>query len=106
MIKIRGYRILVKPQEIETVSKGGIVIIANDNEERLAEAGQQFGEVVGIGHTCWQGENMGEPWAAVGDTILFSKYAGKFCYDPETEEKYVVMNDTDVIAIIENGANK
>lgn len=95
MMKVRGYRVLVKADEIETVSRGGIVIV---QDEKLEKAAQQTGIVVGVGHTCWYDE---DPWCKVGDRILFAKYAGRLIVDPDTGEDYMVMNDKDVIIVIE-----
>lgn len=100
MLKIKGYRILVKADPIETTTAGGIVLVQN---EKLEAAGQQFGTVIGIGDTCWtdaKGEDLGQ-WCAKGDKILFSRHAGRFVYDPDDNEEYMIMNDTDVIAVIE-----
>lgn len=97
MINVVGYRVLVKPKEIEKVSEGGIVIIASDNEEKLEEAGNQFGTVVSMGESCYGEE---DPWCKVGDYVCFAKYAGKFVFDPETDEKFFIMNDTDILAVI------
>jgi len=101
MISLKGYRILVDIDPIETVSKGGIYLV---QDEKMEAAGQQFGTVVSIGHTCWtnaNGEQKVEPWCAVGDRILFARHAGRFVYDPANREKeFLVMNDTDVIAVI------
>ena len=99
MLKVRGYRILVDPEEIEKVTAGGIVLV---QDERLEASGQQFGVVVGIGSTCWtDGEgNPREPWCSVGDKILFAKHAGRFVYDPETKKEYQIMLDTDVLAVV------
>ena len=94
MIKMVGYRLLVKPKEREKVSEGGIILVELD--ERMHDAGNQFGTVISIGESCW-GED--EPWCSEGDEILFSKFAGRFVYDPDTKEEFMVMNDTDVIAI-------
>ena len=102
MLNIKGYRILVQPKEIETVSSGGIVItLEGTNEAKLEEAGQQFGTVLSIGATCWKTEVLGEPWCEVGDTILFSRHSGRFVYDPDdNDKKYMIINDTDVIAVV------
>ena len=102
MINMKGYRLLVKPKKVETVSPGGIItLLEGTNEERLEEAGQQFGIVISIGDTCWKGETFGDPWCNTGDLILFSRHAGRFVYDPDNEDdKYMVINDTDVIAVI------
>ena len=100
MINLKGYRILVDIDPVETVSKGGIYLVQDEKQEA---SGQQFGTVVSIGHTCWtkaDGTKL-EPWCVVGDRILFARYAGRFVYDPENRDKeFMVMNDTDVIAVI------
>lgn len=97
MLEVKGYRILVKPDPLETVSKGGIIMVL---DEKLERSGQQFGTVVGIGHTCWTGGTDHTHWCEVGDRILFSKHAGRFCYDPETEEEFMVMNDDDILCVV------
>jgi len=103
MLKVKGYRVLVKPKEVEKVSKSGIIVLVEGtNETKLEEAGQQFGTVVGIGDTCWAGEAFSAPWCRIGDTILFSRHAGRFVYDPTDPEEtaYMIMNDTDVLAVV------
>ena len=100
MINMKGYRLLVDIDPIETVTAGGIVLVQN---EKLEASGQQFGTVVQIGHTCWTtatGEKL-EPWCEVGDRILFARHAGRFVFDPEDrDQEFMVMNDNDVIAVI------
>jgi len=103
MLNIKGYRILVEIDPVEKVSEGGIIITL-DKDEKLEAAGSQFGTVVSIGDTCWT-DAKGEPltqWCEEGDKILFSKYAGRFVYDPEDKDReLMVINDTDVIAVTE-----
>lgn len=103
MMQVKGYRILVKPDEIDTVSKGGIIMVL---DERMELASQQFGTVICIGPTCWtdgQGNAL-ERWCEVGDRVVFSKHAGRFVYDPtEDDAEYMVINDNDIIAVIGEG---
>lgn len=88
-----GYRVLIKPEKIEEVTAGGIVLPETVREkERLVT---QTGEVVGIGPECWDGKAQ---WVEVGDRVLYSKYAQKHIQDPDTKENYVIVNDEDVIA--------
>lgn len=104
MMQVRGYRILVKPKEIKRKSDGGIIIsIEGMNEDRLEQSGNQMGTIVGVGHTCWKGSLEQEPWAEVGDEIIFSKHAGRFIYDPETEEQFLTINDDDVLIVTKKG---
>ena len=99
-IDVKGYRVLVKPKEVEKVSKGGIIVtVEGSQEEKLEKAGQQFGTVVDIGHTCWSTEELGDPWCKVGDRVLFAKYAG--IIRKEGEDIYIILNDEDIIGVIE-----
>ena len=103
MLEVKGYRILVKADELETVTAGGIVLVL---DEKLERSGQQFGTVVNVGSDCWAGRSNrgnlveGKAWCKVGDRILFSKHAGRFVYDPETKEELLIMNDDDVLAVV------
>ena len=104
MLKIQGYRLLVKAKEIERVSKGGIILnVEGTNDDKLEQTGNQFGTVIGVGHTCWKGGPDETPWCKVGDMICYSKHAGRFIYDPETEDPYLIINDDDVICVITDG---
>jgi len=99
-MEIKGYRILVQPDAIETMSQGGIYMVL---DERMAMTAQQYGTVVGIGPTCWtdaQGNKL-ERWCEVGDRVLFSKHAGRFFTDPADPEKkeLLIINDTDIIGV-------
>ena len=100
MIIPTGYRILVKPDNVEQITKSGIVLVTDEKLERPA---QHVGTLVSVGKQAWKAFSKtydGEPWAYVGDRIIYSKYAGKFVKDPETQEEFVIMNDEDVVAII------
>jgi len=101
MMKVKGYRILVKPDGVKTTTDWGYQLVL---DERLEASGQQFGIVVDIGPTCWT-DRSGAPlerWCEVGDKILYSKHSGRFVYDPENDdEEYLVIQDTDVIAVVE-----
>lgn len=96
MMIVRGYRILVKPDDVETTYGDSNIVIVMD--ERLEKAAQQTGVVVGVGHTCYRGDS--EPWCGVGDRILFSKHAGRFVVDPDSGEELMVMSDTDCLTVI------
>lgn len=92
-----GHRVLVKPDPIEKVSEGGI-IIQYENKNRVEEA-QVTGTVVEVGPQAWKDFSDGTPWAKNGDRVLFAKYGG---YAIEIEEEYHrIMNDEDITAIIE-----
>jgi co-chaperonin GroES (HSP10) len=105
MIIPTGYRVLVKPDDIEKVTKGGIVLVT---DEKLERAAQHVGTVVSVGRQAWKAFSKnydGDAWANVGDRIIYSKYAGKYVKDPETKEQFVILNDEDVVAIVTGEEN-
>ena len=99
MIQVKGYRLLIKPDIVELKTESGLVIAA---DRKLEQAAQVRGYVHSVGAKCWEGE---EPYAKVGDYVLYSKYAGKVVEDPEDNEQYIIINDEDVLAVI-TGAKK
>jgi co-chaperonin GroES (HSP10) len=96
-----GFRVLLKPDEVERTSKGGIVLAVDENKERIA---QEYGVVVAVGPLAWKsydktsGKWIGEPWVKAGDKVIYSRYGGKFIKEQGSEEWYVVINDEDILA--------
>jgi co-chaperonin GroES (HSP10) len=92
-----GHIILVLPLEVEEVSKGGI-IVSTGSQTRREEMGQTVAEVIALGNTSYADQK--EPWCAVGDKVIFARYAG-------TERKgadgkmYRLINDLDVKGVLE-----
>ncbi len=96
-IQPAGHKILVKPKAVETVTKSGIILQVES--ERYLEATTE-GEVIAVGPTAYLKVDDGRPWVKVGDKIIYGKYAGALVLDPNTQEKYVVIHDLDVVAIL------
>lgn len=96
-IKPTGFRVIVKPDPLEEVSKGGIIIAHGADKKRVEQA-QQKGILVAVGPTAWKAYDDGQPWAKVGDHVLFAKYGG-FVFEDDGEE-YRLLNDEDITAII------
>ena len=90
------HRVLVKPDPIEEVSQGGIVLAVDPKKERLAV---DKGTVVTLGDTAFSGDFKTESPPKVGDRVYYAKYAGKLIKDTDDVE-YVMLNDEDVIAVI------
>jgi len=98
MIVPAGHRVLVRVEEAETVTQGGIIItktIADKNTEANI-----FGTLVAIGDNAWKSFDSGEPWAAVGDRVAIAKYGGFVIEDPDTKEIFRLLNDEDICAVI------
>jgi chaperonin GroES len=88
-------RVLIKRQEEDTTSTGGIVIPDTAKEKPIK------GEVVAVGN----GKILdnGEVRALdvkVGDLVLFAKYSGTEVKLNGTE--YLVMREDDIMGIVEN----
>lgn len=101
-MKVRpiGNRILVKQLSTEEVTKSGIVLPGMAEKEKKAQ-----GKIVEVG----SGEDIAKQNLKVGDTVVFSSYAGTEVEVEENGQKmeYKVLyvgrekDDSDVVAIIE-----
>lgn len=99
MLKALGFRVLIDVQ-VEEKSKGGIVIAL---DQKWEEAKQEIGTILDIGPGAWKDYTCtnGEPWAKVGDKVVYSKYGGKFVEDPNTGRRLMVINDSDILCKVE-----
>ena len=87
-IKPLSDRVLVKPAPAEEKTISGIIIPDAAKEKPLK------GEVIAVGN----GTKDEEMVVAVGNNVLFGKYAGQ---ELEWEgEKYLIMKQSDILAII------
>jgi chaperonin GroES len=86
-------KIVVQPLVAEDVTKAGIVLPDTAKEK------PQQGRVVAVGSGKIDDGKRIPPEVKVGDTVLFSKYAGdEFKVDGE---ELKVLSEGDVLAIIE-----
>ena len=96
MIEPLGYTVLIKPEEIETKSKGGIITVLDNKVDQLERA-SICGTIMAVGELAWMRSEWNYThWANVGDGILFAKYAGATVIDPESGEKYILIADEDI----------
>jgi len=91
-----GDRILVIPEQIEQVTEGGIVI-PDTIREHHGQA-QTSGYLVAAGTDSW--DDYVQPFAGIGDRVMFAKYGGQSCIGKDGKE-YRVLNDVDITAIID-----
>jgi len=90
-----GDRILVKREEEEEKTKGGI-IIPDAAKEKPAR-----GKVVAVGKGRVTESGKVEPLdVKKGDIVLFSKYGGTEITIEGTE--HLIMREEDILAIVEN----
>lgn len=112
-----GHKVLVKPDEIERKTKGGIVIPETEAEKR--DHSQTAGLLVAVGPDAFQNcvttkyrlmnkewipvemevTGQSESFANVGDRIAYAKYQGENVVG-EDGEKYRLLNDMDITARI------
>jgi co-chaperonin GroES (HSP10) len=108
---------VVEPVKLPEKSKGGIILtLEGSTQEKLDKAGRMIGVVLAVGPQCWKahaanlldvaatGDLTLASWASVGDTVLYARHAGKYCYDPLDEEdkqrELYLIHDDDVLAVL------
>ncbi|MDR3259915.1 MAG: co-chaperone GroES [Fusobacteriaceae bacterium] len=87
-IKPIGERVLIKPIKEEEKTAGGIILPGASDKEK-----PNLGEVIAIG----KGEKL--EGIEVGNTIVYNKYSGTEI--KSGDEKYIILNGEDVLAIVE-----
>jgi len=92
-----GWRVLIKPQEVKKVSKGGIILSTESNSDREQMA-NTTGVVIAMGDQCYADEPT--PWCKVGDKVIFAKYAG-LLYLGKDGNQYRMINDKDITGILD-----
>jgi len=88
-------KVLIRVKDADEITKGGI-IIPDGAKETPAE-----GEVVaiGIGRLLEDGTRV-QMSVKVGDTVIYSKYAGSDVKDPEGNE-FIIVEESSIHAIVE-----
>ena len=111
-----GYRLFILPDPVETKTESGIITKVDvDGSMELEMAHVSTGVVVSIGPMAWKGikgysHSVGGNWCEVGDHVKYSKYAGKFIYDPFVKDendpsgmlKYALVNDEDIQCVLDD----
>ncbi len=89
-----GDRVVIKPLQAESKTKGGILLPDTAKEK------PQEGEVlaVGKGRTLDNG-GVQAPEVKVGDKVLYGKYSGNEITTKEGED-VLIMREEDILAII------
>jgi chaperonin GroES len=94
-----GDRVMVKPVEIEEMTKSGIVIpdtVKEKPQEGIVEA-------VGTGRILDNGTRVPME-LEVGDKVLYARYSGSEFKVEDVE--YLIIPETDVLAIVDNGKSR
>ena len=92
-IKPLGDRVVIKKLEAETTTKSGIVLTGSAKQQ------PQEAEVVAIGPGAVVDGNRIPMEVAVGNKVLYSKYAGT---DVKVDgQEYIILKQDDILAIVE-----
>jgi len=93
-IKPLGNRVLVKRSQAKT-TKGGIILPDTAQEK------PKQGEIVAVGPGKLDEEgNLKKMNVAVGDSILFSAYAGTEVKTEEQDVEYLIMSEEDILGVL------
>jgi len=93
-IKPLGDRVVVKPLEAETKTKGGIVLPDTAKEK------PQEGKILAVGKGKVLESGSVHPLEVkVGDKVLYGKYSGNEITTKEGEE-LLIMREEDILAIV------
>lgn len=99
-----GHRVVVKTVTLEqhdsvfdSAKKAGLEIVEFTKDKE--RTGIDKGKVVALGATAFK-DFGGDPWCKVGDNVAFARHAGKWVEDPKTKEKFLVLNDEDIVCIL------
>ena len=97
MLKPVLHRIILKLDEVDEVTAGGIIIAKElIKKERKAV---ELGTVVAIGETAFKDYGGSDTTLSVGDRVIIAQYSGKAVKDTDGSE-LVVVNDEDILVII------
>ncbi len=95
-LKPRNDRVIVKPDEEQETSAGGIMLAPSASKDK-----PQQGTVLAVGEGKRNDDGKAIPMdIAVGDKVLYGKYAGTEVKLTGGEE-VLVMREDDVMAIVE-----
>jgi len=95
LIKPIGFHVLILPDPVEEVSKGGIILNPDNREKEVIVKGT----VVKVAEGAWSDKPEGS-YPKEGDRVIFAKYAGSKITDEDTEVEYRLMIDEDIKAIL------
>lgn len=101
-----GFMVLVKPEYEKELDWGplGKFVIAESDRRGVAQV--QKGKVVAIGPTAWRAYDDGQRWCEVGDTVMYTRWAGAIIENPDKKDDlYVLLPDADIRAVLKEEDN-
>lgn len=98
-IRPMGYNVLVKPDEVEKTTKGGIILPEVKLEKD--EFGRMEGTLVAVSPMAFSFGDWpdGEAKPAPGDRVIFSRYAGSEVMGRDGS-KFWLMKDESIVGVM------
>jgi chaperonin GroES len=96
-VKPLGDRVVVRRVEAEEKTPGGIVL--PDTAKNKPQRGKV--EAVGPGRMLKDGSRRA-PQVKVGDTVLFTTWAGDEFREGATRDNILLMREEDILAVVES----
>lgn len=96
-----GFCVLVRPDEPKDSLKSDTIVVPDTVTDKW-RIDADTGTMLAIGPLAWKGiqGSDGSPWANIGDHVVYARYGGKLMTDPETQEKYLLLQDKDIIGVL------
>lgn len=102
------HRVLILPDKVEEVTAGGIIIPSMETDKQ--KFAMTNATIVAVGALAWSEAKhdaktfgVDAKFPEVGSRVKVGKYTGDV-HKGEDGEDYTILNDTDVIALLENVA--
>ena len=95
MIQPTGHLVLVKLRQTEEITAGGLYV--PETVRDIEQKASTVGVILAVGPQAWKEFGDGEPWAEVGDEVVFPRYSGIAVDERLVGKKNcVLMNDDDI----------
>lgn len=96
------FKVLIAPKAVQEKTVGGIILpdMTKDHDKYA----QIEGRIVAMSHLAFTyatADEWGDKRPKPGDAILYAKYAGVHVKGPKDKADYVLVNDKDICATIE-----
>lgn len=95
------FKVLILPDPVEEVTKGGIIVPINKAEADKYATIQ--GRIIAMSHLAFTyatAEEWGDAKPKPGDQVIFAKYAG-VRHKAKDGQEYLLVNDKDIVATVE-----
>jgi chaperonin GroES len=95
-----GWRILVLPFKMSEKTKGGVIM--NESTLERQQVASQCGNVLAMGSECYRDKERYPtgPWCAVGDWVVFARYAGSRINIEGGEVR--LLNEDEILATVKD----